>query len=168
MDAAPLSTATAKKERVNIILLGSSNTSSNPDDNWAVFRVAIPYKKAALRAVAIKNGTYNEKVDLEEISELRDGNASWLDDPVVGKLRLNVYPFNRGQSAFDRYKSIKNALANYPDHTGKQYPIPNTDIFTTPAYVIDIVAKGLPKNFATTGFEIYVVDIWGSGVKGTL
>lgn len=171
MDAPPLSTTTSemKKERANIILLGSSNTSSDPQNNWVIFRVAVPYKKANIRAVVIKNGTYNEKVDFEEISEVRDGNATWLDNPVVGNMNLSVFPFNRYQSTYSRYNSIKTALAdNFPDHTGNTYPILNSGIFMTPAYVVDIKAKGLPMNFSSAAFEVYVVDIWGKGVKGTL
>lgn len=171
MDAPPLSSTPSeqKKERANITLLGSSNTSSDPQNNWVVFRVAVPYKKANIKAVIIKNGSYNEKVDFEEISEVRDGNATWLDDPVVGNLTLNVFPFNRYLSAFNRYNSIKTALASgHPAHTGNTYPIPNSGIYLTPAYVIDIKAKGLPQNFSNAAFEVYVVDLWGKGVKGTL
>ncbi len=155
------------KARVNITLLGSSINSTNPENNWAIFRIAVPYKKANIRAIVIKRGNYSATVDFEKISEERGGNTDLLDNPVVGNLKLFVYPFNRGQSAYDRFDSIQEALES-EDHTGKDYPIPNTGIFTTPAYVIDIKAKGIPLKSLTTYFQVYVVDIWGKGVKGTL
>ncbi len=180
IDAAPLSTTPSeqKKERVNIFLLGTDLSS-----NQATIRIAVPYKKASIRAIVIKKGTYKEVVDFEQISQVRDNQANCctyappcvpsppnppcLDYPIEGKLELFVLPFNRGDKAITLYNRIAGKLP--ATHTGNLYPMSNEEIFTIPAYVLDIKATGLPMLWQNIfDLEVYVVDIWGNAVKGTL
>ena len=174
IDAPPLSSSPddQKKERVNIFLLRSSLTDpNNKENNWGIFRIAVPYKKANIRAVVIKKGLYSHTFDLEKISEDRDNDYDSLDYNVVGNMELFAFPFNRYSSAYTRFTGISDSLAiKYPFHTGnldpiKLDPVQQTLIFSTPAYVLDIKVKGVPLR---SKWEVYVIDIWGNAVKGTL
>ena len=169
-----------KKKRVNLFLLDYQNGSAIVDENWAIFRVAVPYNKVAIRAILIRNGSYSQKADFEEISETRDGNNAWLDDPVVGDLKLFPLPFVRAgtpsYTPHGRYNDIKDDLCNMEvnddddvcDHPAIDYPIENEGIFSASAYVLDIKAKGLDQYFDPFDFEVDVLDVWGNGVRGTL
>ncbi len=157
------------EDKVNIFLLESQGFGpSQGFEGTATVRIAVPYNKASIRAIVIKKNTFTAVLDFEEISRIRDGNIPWLDDNTVGDLELNVFPFNRYQSAYDRFDKILTALGN-ETHTGNDHPIPNEGIFTTPAFVLDIKINNLPMfRNNISNLEVYVLDIWGNGVKGTL
>lgn len=168
IDAQPLSQndESRKNERVNMFLL-DMNSTGNPVNNFAIFRIAVPYKKANIRAIIIKAESYFECADFEAISRQRDDDEDELNNPAVGNLQLYVFPFNRGQSAYNRFDRIRVDLNNYT-HTGNQFPILEGGIFNTPAYVIDVRANQLPANFSETDLEVIILDIWGNGMRGSL
>lgn len=187
-----------EEKRVNMFLLEHSNGSANTDENYATFRIAVPYDKVAIRAIIVRHsGTYSQTADFEVISEERDNPPSCcstnpptctpdppcLDDANVGSLKLFPLPFLRagnttsnttGGTAYRRYNSVKGDLCNAAtgnkvcDHPAINFPVLNEGIFTTSAYVLDIKAKGLPQFFDPYDFQIDVLDIWGNGVRGTL
>jgi murein DD-endopeptidase MepM/ murein hydrolase activator NlpD len=154
-------------ESVQIELLDYDSSHAMPTDNHATVRVTIPYNKAQIRAIKVKNQSYENYIDFEEISEVRDGNTPWLDDPILNdSLTLFVFPFNRGLSAYNRFASIETDLMNYT-HTGNDFPIPNSGIYQTPALTLDLKLTHLPMGFTAADFVVEVLDIWGHGVRGS-
>ena len=168
IDSPPVSknSKNRKNEQVQVYLL-ESNSSAIPIANTALFRIVIPYFKANLKTIIISAPGFFEIIDFENISRERDGDEDWLNTNVVGKARLFVFPFNRGQSAFYRYNSIKNDLKRIT-HSGNDHPIYNTGIFRTESYVLDIKVIALPVNFKKTDLEISLIDVWGNGLKASL
>lgn len=153
-------------EQVHIELLEFDSSNAMPPDNFATFRVTIPFNKAFIRAIKITNQGYENHIDFEEISEVRDGNTPWLDDPIINdSLTLFVFPFNRGLTAYNRFASIETDLMNYT-HTGNDFPIPNSGIYQTPAFTLDLKMTHLPMGFAREEFVVEVLDVWGHGVRG--
>ena len=137
--------------------------------NSALFRLAVPYNQASIRAihVSLPDGSYRKDYDFEKVSEVSAGEEEIRDQiEFVDGLRLYPYPFNRGQSAYDRYIS-KSYPQEYPGSTQRGYSIPNKGIFTTPAYVLDIELLDLPAGYCLNDLQISVVDIWGNGMKTT-
>ena len=142
------------------------------EDN-ALFRVALPYNQANIRAitVSLKDGSYQCIYDFEYVSETADKNERDHNDYVPG-LELFAYPFNRGQTASLRYLRSKSEMpVSYPASPERQagnfFPILSDGIFATPAYVLDVRAKDLPSGYDINDLTIEIIDIYGYGIKAT-
>lgn len=140
--------------------------------NEALFRIAVPYNMASIRAinVSLPNGAYEKSYDFEEVSKLPEEERD--DNDAVEGLELFVYPFNRGQDTYRRvwdHYDDDEITTDYPAcpdlGAGNFYPFLNEGLHQTPSYVIDLKIKDLPANFDIEDLNIQVIDIWGYGVE---
>lgn len=137
--------------------------------NAALLRIAVPHNQANLKAITVglADGSYTKTYDFEEVSEKGDSESAIRDDyQYLDGLSIYPYPFNRGESAYERYENIKNSLPNiYPGSIQRGYAIPDEGIFSTPAYVLDLEVNDLPPSFRIEDLQASLIDIWGNGVK---
>ena len=140
--------------------------------NEALFRIAVPYNMANIRAIkaSLPNGVYEKTYDFEVVSELPEDDRD--DNDAVDGLELFAYPFNRGQDLYRRFwDGYKNGELTIPYPaspdlgTGNFYPFLNKGLHQTPAYVLDFKVKNLPQNYDIEDLNIQVIDIWGYGVE---
>ena len=141
--------------------------------NQALFRVAIPYNQAVIRAVTVKleNGNYERTYDFEYVSATADASNRDHNDYIDG-IELFAYPFNRGQTAYVRYQDKKNDMpAAYPASpqrgVGNYFPFLNEGLLATPAYVLDVLAKDLPNGYDINDVRIQVIDIFGNVIEAS-
>ncbi len=139
------------------------------DTSSAIYRLAVPYNQANIRAITISlpDGSYQKTYDFEKVSEASTGEARIRDTiEFLDGMRIYPYPFNRGQSAYERYIS-KTYPAEYPGSTERGYSMTNEGIFATPAYVLDLEVNDLPNGYSLEDMQVSVIDIWGNGIKTT-
>lgn len=138
----------------------------------ALFRIAVPYNMASIRAlkVSLPNGLYEKTYDFEVVSELPEDDRD--DNDAVDGLELFAYPFNRGhvcyQRVWDKYKDgeITTHYPACPDlGAGNFYPFLSEGLHQTPAYVLDLKVKDLPLNYDIEDLNIQLIDVWGYGVQ---
>lgn len=145
-------------------------TQLDYSSNEALFRLAVPYNQANIRAITISlDGTNYEKTyDFEAISQLSEEDRD--DNDAVEDLELFAYPFNRGQNAYRRVwdkiedEKFTDVYPGNPD-ASDFYPFLSEGLMQTPAYVLDIKALNLPANFNIEDLKIEVIDIWGYGAR---
>ena len=76
-----------------------------------------------------------------------------------------IHHFNRGTSAQFLFNSHKDE-AHYDGHPGRDWPITNTGLYRTSAYILDVKIVNYTGN--KNDLEVEVVDIWGNGIKGII
>ena len=138
----------------------------------ALFRIAVPYNMANIRAVhvSLPDSAYEKTYDFETVSQLAEEDRD--DNDAVDGLELFAYPFNRGHNCYrrvwDRYEDgqITTDYPACPDlGAGHFFPFLSENLHQTPAYVLDLRVKDLPPNFDIADLSIQVIDIWGYGVE---
>ncbi len=146
-------------------------TQLNYQPNQALFRVAIPYNQAVIRAITVKlaNGNYEKTYDFEYVSATADASNRDHNDFIDG-IELFAYPFNRGQTAYVRYQDAKDDMpAAYPASpergAGNYFPFLNEGLLATPAYVLDVLAKDLPNGYDINDVKIQIIDIFGNVIE---
>lgn len=138
----------------------------------ALFRIAVPYNMANIRAieVSLDGGGYEKIYDFEAVSQLAEEDRD--DNDAVEGLELFAYPFNRGHSCYrrvwDKYEDNQITL-DYPAcpdlGSGNFFPFLSEGLHQAPSYVLDLRVLDLPANFDIEDLNIKVIDIWGYGVE---
>jgi len=141
--------------------------------NYAIFRAAFLHHQVALHSLnVIYNGSVHVSYVLEDVFDLaEEGGSSDLDDPCfVNNICVYPYPFNRYQTAFERYESKKASMSSeFPASPSRtpNYPIPDDYPYNTPAYVVDIKIENLPSGFDLDLLTLEIRDIYGNGIRNS-
>ena len=124
----------------------------------AAFRIVIPQNMLATKRITVSyDGGFSRIYDFEDMAdydtEVRDRNN------FIAGLAFYAYPLNHFQSANYRYEDKKGTMpAAYPASpargNGNYYPILNEGLFTTPAYVLDVVVTDLPANYDISKLKV--------------
>ncbi len=136
-----------------------------------IIRIALPYSQTSLQKIVIRDSNggapTNEWIfhflergiedEAERDKNHWDMNGDGLLDTVF------IHHFNRGTSAQFLYNSHQ-AEAHYDGHPGRDWPITNTGLYRTSAYILDIKIVNYIGN--KDDLEVEVIDIWGNGIKG--
>ncbi len=147
-------------KQAEIYQLGTWNDS-------ALYRLVIPRTMVNIRYIKVSyDGVFQRLYDFEEMAnfeeEIRD------DNDFIEGLEFFAYPFNQALSAYNRYNAAKNTMpAVFPasPQRGDHFPIPNTGLFTSPAYVFDIRVLDLPDQPDYSRLSIEIMDIWGNALR---
>lgn len=136
-----------------------------------IVRIALPYSQTSLHKIIIRdrNGIAptNEwtfdflergiEDEAERDKNHWDMNGDGLLDTVF------IHHFNRGTSAQFLFNS-HDEEAHFDGHPGRDWPITNTGLYRTSAYILDIKIVNYTGN--KDDLEVEVLDIWGNGIKG--
>lgn len=133
----------------------------------ALFRIAIPYNQVNIRRIEVKNQSFSNYFDFEDVSDSTDRDVH----DIIPGFAMFAYPFNRGQSTKSYYDNAKNNLPiDYPGSPNRDTVqgffthIPIT--LDTPIYVMDMMVRNLPNGYDSVNFEIVITDIYGNAVRG--
>ncbi|MEM6964876.1 MAG: Ig-like domain-containing protein [Bacteroidota bacterium] len=146
-------------------------TQLNYSEAEALFRIAIPYHQANLKSlkVSLPNNAYTNTYDFEAVSQLDEAQRD--NHAIVTGLELFAYPFNRGETAYDRHWNkyddgkITDAYPSSPENLEDFAPFLAEGLLHTPAYVLDVKVNDLPEGYHIEDLEIELLDIYGRGVR---
>jgi len=157
-------------EHLHGLLKNAEITQLHHDLNTALMRISVPYQQTAIRALSVKLlGTDYERVyDFETISA--EAGSQRDQNNYVDGLSLFAYPYNRGHAAYRRYLNYQDDMPlPYPasplQRASNFNPLINSNLNSTPSYVLDVQIKDLPLDYDIDDLQIELIDIYGYGVR---
>ena len=137
----------------------------------ALFRIAIPYNQANLKSLkfSLPDDAYTNTYDFEVVSQFEEADRD--NHNIVPGLELFVYPFNRGEPAYDRHwnkfddNEITSVYPSSPHNSQDFAPFLSEGLLQTPAYVLDVKINDLPEGYDIEDLQIELIDIYGRGIR---